>query len=90
MENNVILKLAEYKEYGIILALVILIAWLIKIFFEKLSKIDDKHYETYCKLADTIKENTDVTKEMSLYLKLRNGNDTKKILELVEKYHQKL
>lgn len=86
MENNIILKLAEYKEYGVILALVILIGWLIKVFFDRLTKVDDKHAETLCKLSDAIKENTDVTKEMSLYLKLRNGSDTQKILDAVEKY----
>lgn len=87
--ESLLSKLVEYKEYGVILALIGLVIWLVKEFFCRMNIIDNKHAETLCKLSDTIKENTDVTKEMSLYLKLRNGSDTKKILEAIKNYKDK-
>jgi len=82
-------KLVEYKEYGVIMALIGVVVWIVKIFIEKIEKKDKRDEAMYCKLADSIDRNTGISNEMYLYLKLRNGNDTKNIMKAVKKYNER-
>ena len=82
------IKLAEYKEYGIMIALVVIIYMLISKFLAHMKAKDCRDEKTYKILSDSIGANTKATNEMYMYLKLRNGSDTKNIMKAVAKYNK--
>ena len=76
-----LIELAKYKEWGAILALTGLVAYIVmqhqktvKGFLRHDSENDSRHNKTYQQLTRNIKENTKVTRETYDFMKSLNGS----------------
>ena len=81
-------KLVEYKEWGVMITLIGVIYLMTKNFLNHLRLKECRDEKTFQTLSENILRNSRVTNEMYTYLKMRNGNDTRKMLEEVKKYQK--
>lgn len=76
--------IAQHGSAGVAILAMIILAFLIDKFLKVYANIEESNKQTNDSFQSTVKENTEVTKEMSQYLKLRNGSLEKMMQEFTE------